>query len=96
MTTPEIRPESSLSAQVPLSNEAFAALGAPQLVYVRSMTAAEALADQPDAMAAAELSPAQTVYVVHRADGVPLAVVSDRAQAYAAALAHDLAPVSVH
>jgi hypothetical protein len=90
MTTPEIRSE------YPLSNEAFAALGAPQLVYVRGMTAAAALAGQPQALAAAELTPEQTVYVVHRADGVRLAIVTDREQAYAAALAHDLAPVSVH
>ena len=86
MTTPEIRP------QFPLSNEAFAALGAPQLVYVRSMTAADALADQPNAVEAAELLPGQIVYVVHRADGVRLAVVSDRDQAYAAALAKLDAP----
>ena len=90
MTTPEIRP------RFPLSQEAFAALGAPQLVYVRSMTAADALADQPHAVEEAELSPGQIVYVVHRADGVRLAIVSDRDQAYAAALAYDLAPVSVH
>ncbi len=90
MTTPEIRSE------FPLSNEAFAALGAPHLVYVRGMTAADALADHPEAVAAAELVPSQMVYVVHRADGTRLAIVSDREQAYAAALAYDLAPVSVH
>jgi hypothetical protein len=90
MTTPEF------PTRVPLSNEAFAALGGPQLVYVRGMTAAAALADQPLAIADAELVPEQIVYSVHRADGSRLAIVTDRDQAYAAALAYDFAPVSVH
>jgi hypothetical protein len=33
---------------------------------------------------------------VHRADGARLAVLGDRDAAIAAALAHELAPVSVH
>ncbi len=90
MTTPGI------PVHYPLSNEAFAALGGPQLVYVRGMTAADALADEPQALAEAELRPDQMVYAVHRADGARIAVVADRDQAYAAALAYDLAPVSVH
>jgi hypothetical protein len=42
------------------------------------------------------LDPARTLYAVHRADGERLAVMSDRDSAVAAALAHELAPVSVH
>ena len=38
----------------------------------------------------------QTLYAVHRADGERLAVMMDRNSAVAAALAHELAPVSVH
>ncbi|HRD27588.1 MAG TPA: DUF1150 family protein [Caulobacter sp.] len=80
-----------------LTNEAFAALGAPDLVYVRPVTAAEIIADTPvAALRGFELSPEQTLYAVHRADGERLAVLGDRDSAVAAALAHELAPVSVH
>lgn len=80
-----------------LTKEAFAALGAPDLVYVRPITAAEILADTPaDALQGFSLSPTQTLYAVHRADGERLAVLTDRDSAVAAALAHELAPVSVH
>jgi hypothetical protein len=76
-----------------LSNEAFAALGAPELVYVRPVKAADILAG---AEAELEIDPKQTLYAVHRADGARLAVMGDRQSAIAAALAHELAPVSVH
>ena len=42
------------------------------------------------------LDPRQMLYAVHRADGERLAVMTDRETAIAAALAHELAPVSVH
>jgi len=80
----------------PLSNDAFAALGAPALVYVRPMSALQAFDQFPKAMAEAELQPEQIVYSVHRADGERLAILTDRETAYAAAIAYDLAPVSVH
>jgi hypothetical protein len=80
-----------------LSTEAFAALGGPDLVYVRPVTGAEILASVPSSQIQGfELSPDQTLYAVHRADGERLAVLSDRASAMAAALAHELATVSVH
>ncbi|MBA4793670.1 DUF1150 family protein [Phenylobacterium sp.] len=79
-----------------LSTEAFAALGAPDLVYVRPVKAAEILASVPTQTATLELDPEQTLYAVHRADGERLAVLTDRDAAMAAALAHELAPVSVH
>ena len=80
-----------------LSTEAFAALGGPDLVYVRPVSAAEILASVPSAEARAfDLTPNQTLYAVHRADGERLAVLTDRDSAVAAALAHELAPVSVH
>ena len=80
-----------------LSSEDFAALGAPDLVYVRPVKAAEILADAPvDVVRGFELSPNQTLYAVHRADGARLAVMGDKDSAVAAALAHELAPVSVH
>ena len=80
-----------------ISNEDFAALGAPSLVYVRPVTGAEILADTPvDAIGGLQLDPRQVLYAVHRADGARLAVLGDRDAAVAAALAHELAPVSVH
>ncbi len=80
-----------------LTTEAFAALGAPHLVYVRPVKAAEILASVPLAqIQGIELDPDQTLYAVHRADGERLAVLTDKESAVAAALAHELAPVSVH
>jgi hypothetical protein len=80
-----------------LTNEAFAALGAPNLVYVRAVRAADVLAGlPPHALTQVDVQPEQTLYALHGADGARLAVLADRASAYAAALAHELAPVSVH
>jgi hypothetical protein len=80
-----------------LSLEAFAELGAPNLVYVRPIKAAEIMADTPiETIRGFDLKPEQTLYAVHRADGARLAVLGDRDSAIAAALAHELAPVSVH
>lgn len=80
-----------------LSQQAFAALGAPSLVYVREVSAAEVLASTPvEAIEGVELDPEQILYAVHGADGARLAVLSDRDAAYAAAIAHELTPVPVH
>jgi hypothetical protein len=80
-----------------LTNEAFAALGGPDLVYVREVKAKEILGpNDEDAYERFSVSPDQTLYALHRADGARLAVLADRDQAFAAALAHELAPVSVH
>jgi hypothetical protein len=80
-----------------LSTEDFAALGGPNLVYVRPIKAAEIMADTPvEQIRGFDLKPEQTLYAVCRADGARLAVMGDRDSAIAAALAHELAPVSVH
>lgn len=80
-----------------LTTEAFAALGAPELVYVRPIKASDVLGATPvEAVQGFELDPDQILYAVHRADGARLAVLVDRESAMAAALAHELAPVSVH
>jgi hypothetical protein len=79
------------------SREAFAALGGPDLVYVRPIKAAEILASpMVEITEGVTLDPDQTLYAVHRADGERLAVLTDRESALAAALAHELAPVLVH
>jgi hypothetical protein len=75
----------------------FAALGGPNLVYVREISGAEVIASSPvEAIQGFDLQPDQTLYAVHGADGARLAIVADRDTAYAAALAHELTPVSVH
>ncbi len=85
-----------------LNEAAFAALGAPNLVYVRETTLADLLGSTPLAevqgfeIEGVEIPADQTVFSVHGADGVRLAVVTDRVTAYAAARAHALTPVSVH
>jgi len=80
-----------------LTATAFAALGAPYLVYVRPVKAAEIMAEIPaSTISGFDLNPEQTLYAVHRADGERLAVLSDREGAVEAALAHELHPVSVH
>ncbi len=80
-----------------LTNEAFAALGGPALVYVRAIRAQEILGQtSPETIETYHLAPDQTLYALHRADGARLAVLADRDSAYAAALAHELVPVSVH
>lgn len=80
-----------------LTTEAFAALGGPDLVYVRPVKAEEVMAGAPaEALKSFELEPDQILYAVHRADGARLAVLTDRDAAYAAAVANELAPVSVH
>ena len=59
--------------------------------------AAQVLAEAPKGrLDGFTLEPGQTLYAVHRADGERLAVMTDRDSAVAAALAHELAPVSVH
>ena len=80
-----------------LTSEAFAALGAPSLVYVKPVAAKEILGSTPvDEIEGIELDPNQTFYALHGADGQRLAVMLDKETAMAAAIAHELAPVSVH
>jgi hypothetical protein len=80
-----------------LSTEAFASLGAPQLVYVRPVMGAEILADTPiENFRGFRIEPDQLLFALHGADGARLAVMTDRATAVAAAHAHELAVVSLH
>ena len=90
-------PEPKIPLIQALTPEAFAALGAPNVVYVRPVRAAEILASTPSGrIEGFELDPDQILYAVHRADGERLAILGDRDAAMAAAVAHELAPVSVH
>jgi hypothetical protein len=80
-----------------LSPEAFAALGGPDLVYVRPIKGAEILADTPvEHIRGFDIDPDQVLYALHGADGARLAVTTDRATAVATAEANELAIVSLH
>lgn len=61
------------------------------VVYVKTV----AVADLPDEMReqAGEL---QTLFAVHNAEGRQLALVADRALAFALARQHDMRPMTVH
>jgi len=77
--------------------EAFAALGGPQLVYVRAVKARDIVGGEPVASEdGITIHPDQVLYALYRADGARLAVMTDRDSAIAAAMANELAPVSVH
>ena len=80
-----------------LTTEAFAALGAPDLVYVRPVKARDVIVSEPvQPVEGAPLVPEQTLYAVHSANGARLAVLTNKDAAMAAAIANELAPVSVH
>lgn len=80
-----------------MTKEDFKGLGAPDLVYVREIRAADVLADTPIPEAQGlKIDPEAILYAVHGADGERLAVMMDRETAFAAAVAHELEPVSVH
>ncbi len=78
-----------------ITKEALAALGAKTLVYIREISARDALADTP-APELAGLDPDAILYAVHAADGSRLAILDDRRAAFAAARGNELDPVSVH
>jgi hypothetical protein len=79
------------------TNEDFAALGAPQLVYVRPVKASEIIGSTPVETEPGQIvSPDQILYAVHGANGTRLAVTADRESAVAVAMAHEMAPVLVH
>lgn len=65
------------------------------LVYVRQVSPETLIAE--GAMPADALIPKGVkLYAVHLADGRRIAVMDDRERAFAAAVQHDLVPVSVH
>ncbi len=80
-----------------MTKEDFRGLGAPDLVYVREVRASDILADVAVTEAKGlSVDPEAVLYAVHGADGERLAVMMDREAAFAAAVAHELEPVSVH
>nr|WP_312054423.1 DUF1150 family protein [Brevundimonas diminuta] len=80
-----------------MNKKDFADFGAPDLVYVRAIRASDVLEDaRVETAVDLEIDPDQILYAVHGADGERLAVMLDRETAFAAAVAHDLEPMSVH
>ncbi len=80
-----------------MTNEDFRGLGSPDLVYVREIRATDVLVDVISHEARnLKIDPQATLFAVHAADGERLAVMVDRETAFAAAVAHELEPVSVH
>jgi len=75
----------------------FSGSGVPEVVYVREVLASEVSTDSALQDASGEtIAPDRILYAVHSADGERLAVMMDRETAFAAAVAHELDPVSVH
>jgi hypothetical protein len=64
---------------------------ASSIVYVRAIT----VADLPEALQM-QIDGLDTVYSVHRPDGMRVALVADKKLAFDLARQNDLAPVSVH
>jgi hypothetical protein len=76
-----------------LSPEAFASLGESSIGYVRQMRSEEAKILYPQAP---QLIPGLTVFVLHAADGTPLAITDSFAEATRDAAGHQIEAVSVH
>ena len=76
-----------------LSPESFAKIGMPKLVYVREVSAGDLQGELGDAI---DLPADTRLYAVHAANGTRMAVLDDRATAFAGARQYDLEPQSVH
>ncbi len=81
-----------------MSVKELAALGGKKLVYVRAVSvrdvADELLDDEGDIIV--DLPEDAILYSVHSSSGERIALVGDRALAFAAARQHEMNPVSVH
>lgn len=76
-----------------LTPELFAKIGMPNIVYVREVLAGELASELGSEIDV----PADTkLYAVHAANGDRMAVLDDRAAAFAGARQYDLEPLSVH
>jgi len=84
--------------RLPVSERELAELGGKKLVYVRTVFAHEVADDLIDDETGAviDIPGDTTLYSVHSGDGQRIALVGDRALAFAAARQHEMNPVSVH
>lgn len=76
----------------PITVEALAQLGGPNLVYIRAVNTEDLKGDVPEEM----LTQSEIFYAVHAGDGTRVAVLNDRDAAFIAARQNDMIPVSVH
>ncbi len=81
-----------------MTAQEFAELGGRKLVYVRTVIARDVMDDlvDEDGVTETDIPDDATLYSVHSADGERIALVGDRALAFAAARQHEMNPVSVH
>ncbi len=84
--------------KLPVSERELAELGGKKLVYVRTVLASDVSDDLVDDETGAviDIPGDTTLYSVHSGDGQRIALVGDRALAFAAARQHEMNPVSVH
>jgi len=76
-----------------MTPEAFAALGASRIAYVRSVRSDEVAFRYPGAP---QLAPGVQVFVLHAADGTPIVLADSPESAAAGAASRQLETVSVH
>ncbi len=93
--------ESDLMGQMakkPTSLRELAELGGRRLVYIRQVIARDVLDElmDDDGVHVIDIPEDTPLYAVHAADGERIALVGDRALAFAAARQHEMNPVSVH
>ena len=69
-------------------------MGMSEIVYVKPVTSEQVKAFDSDAFG--DLPDGLQLYSVHLADGVPVALLDDRATAFAAATQYNMEAVSVH
>ena len=81
--------------QLPISPEAFAALGGGKLAYVKPISLDDVKRMFPQAQAP-QLAPGTQLFALHGADGTPIVITDSRESAVANAWSHELEPVSVH
>lgn len=80
-----------------LSPESFANIGMPSLVYIREVLARDLEVEFTDALGAQmDIAQDTKLFAVHAANGQCMAVLDDRAAAFAGARQYDLEPQSVH
>jgi len=79
-----------------LTQDDFANVGMPSLVYVKAVKARDIMDELGEAAQDAGFKPEQVVYSVHAANGTRMAVVDSRDAAFAGAVQYDFQPVSVH
>ncbi|MES1990333.1 MAG: DUF1150 domain-containing protein [Pseudomonadota bacterium] len=80
-----------------LSAETFANVGMPGVVYIRSVKAGELAAELgTEFTLQIDVAPETVLYAVHAANGQRMAILDDRAAAFAGAREYELEPLSVH